>query len=417
MQKPHWLWSAALYTFFTLYTFLAIGLGGFIITAAWIWRRSKKVRKLNEYPTVTFIVPARDEEKHISRCLTSLFKAAAYYPAPCQIIVVDDGSTDQTYRNAWKTIQDNRKLWPHVRAKVVWHSANLGKLEALRTATNKAMSELIATVDADTWWGSDALYELVKRMKGEGKAAISGYIHPSDGKDEKRMYIILQQLEYSQGLGIFRSAQALANAIPVIPGPMGLYEAYILREILNEKRLRSVTEDLEITLEMQKRGFQIGYTYEARSSTIAPSSFKAFWTQRLRWFIGWLHNLLKIHRSLLSQRSWLCLVLWHAMLLGYGGGLLELTALFSLPIFLYFAPDKILFLLNLLIYLLFVLTVGTIYQAIAFKFSYGKYNHKRLLPYTPLYYVLRLINIFARVVCLIKYMRGDKGCWRKYPKT
>lgn len=91
---------------------------------------------------MTFIVPARDREKQTSRYLTRLFKTAAYYPAPYQIIVVDDGSTDLTYRNAWETIQNNRKLWPHVRAKVVWHGANLGKLEALRTATNKAWKNL-----------------------------------------------------------------------------------------------------------------------------------------------------------------------------------------------------------------------------------------------------------------------------------
>jgi len=413
IQDAHWLWYGTLFAYFTLYVIFAIGLGGVLVVAAWIWKQRKKPRRSADYPTVSFIVPAYNEEKLISRCVTSLFKSADYYPGFCEIIVVDDGSNDCTYEAAWTTVRESRSLRPQVCGKVVMHTTNLGKVEAIRTAISKAMGELVATVDSDTWWDPVALSKLVRHMNEEGRGAISGYIHPSDGENERRFYTILQQLEYSRGLGIFRNAHALGNAVPVVPGPMGLYKAHVLRDVMDEKTVKSVTEDLEITLEMQKRGLSIGYVDEARSVTVAPTSFKAFWNQRLRWFTGWLHNLLAIHKDLLSKKNWLCLVLWDSLLLSYCGGILELTALLSLPFYLWFAPDKVFFLLNLLVYILFALLVGMVQQGIALKFSYGEYNHRHLLPYAPLYYVLNFVNVCARVRSLMKYLRGNRGCWHR----
>jgi hypothetical protein len=57
--------------------------------------------------------------------------------------------------------------------------------------------------------------------------------------------------------------------------------------------------------------------------------------------------------------------------------------------------------------------VGIIQQAVALKFTYNRYNHKRLLFYTPLYSVLRFINVSARFDCMIRYLLGKRGLWEK----
>jgi cellulose synthase/poly-beta-1,6-N-acetylglucosamine synthase-like glycosyltransferase len=393
--------------------FFAVGVSGLLVVASWVWKQQPIPRIERSYPMVSFVVPAYNEEKNIMRCLNSLFECAVNFRGSSEILVIDDGSTDNTYEIAWATINSKRQEFPHIRAKVVRHTTNLGKAEALRTAVNKALGEYVAIVDADTFWNPHGLTELVDYMHATKTLAASGYIHPSDGIKERKLFTILQQLEYSQGLGIVRRAEALGNAITVVPGPMGLYRSEILRQLLNEKQTKSVTEDLELTLEMQKKNMKIGYDDDARSTTLAPTTLKWFWRQRLRWSIGWLHNQLAIHKDLLSNRRWLTLLLWYSLVPGFFGAALELVALLSIPFFFWFAPDGMFFLLNLVMFMLLVLVVGLVQQAIALKFAYSNYNHRQLLWYTPLYFVLRLINIFAKFTTLIQYAMGKKGTWHK----
>src|SRR5581483_8278732 len=77
----------------------AIGVAGFYIV---LWRRTRSrgphlalAREGEEkrWPLVSVIVPARNEERNIQRCVTSLLEQD--YPA-YEVIVVDDASSDDT---------------------------------------------------------------------------------------------------------------------------------------------------------------------------------------------------------------------------------------------------------------------------------------------------------------------------------
>jgi len=412
-QPANWLWYAVVHFFYSWYTFLAIGAAGTWAIAATLARVQHNTAKRLSYPMVSFIVSAYNEEKNVSRCINSLFKCVEKYNGLCEIIVVDDGSSDYTYEIALATVELNRRRYPLVRGRVVRHSANLGKVEAIRTGVSKALGSLIAVVDADSWWMPDTLVKLVDYMFLNGKKAVTGYVHPTDGDAEMNPYVILQQLEYSQGLGIARCAQSLGNNVLVVSGAVGLYDASILRGILNEKSVRSVTDDLEITLEMHKRGANVGYASVAKSLTIAPASFSVLWSQRLRWFTGWLHNTLSIHRDLLLKKSWLTPLLWYCYVFEYGGAFVDLAALFAFPFLFWFAPDRIFFVLNLMVFVPYGLLIGVVNQAIALKYAYNRHNYGALLFYTPFYPILRLINILARLTSSIKYFFGDHGSWQK----
>ena len=116
---------------------------------------------------------------------------------------------------------------------------------------------------------------------------------------------------------------------------------------------------------------------------------------------------------MLFEKSWVRLLLWYSLTVEYGGAILEVAALFGLPRLYWFASDRTFFLYDVSTFLILVLVVGAIYQAIALKFAYNQFNHGKLLLYMPLYLVLRFINVFARFTCLIKYAFGDRGSWRK----
>jgi biofilm PGA synthesis N-glycosyltransferase PgaC len=410
-QAANPVWYAVTRLFYSWYTLLAIGIAGAWVIAAMIARKKHVEAKRAFYPMVSFVVPAYNQEKNISRCIASLFRCAEKYDGNCEIIVIDDGSSDYTYEVAWSTLQLSRASQPQVRGKVVRHSVNSGKIEALKTGVNKALGSIVAIIDGDSEWTPETLLKLVDYKLSNGKKAVTGYVHPSAEKTETNVYVTLQQLEYSQGLSIGRCAQSLGDNVLVVSGAIGIYDANLLREILMEKNIRSVTEDLEITLEMHKKGAKVGYVSIAQSGTVAPTSLTALWNQRLRWFTGWLYNTLGIHRDLMVKKSWLTILLWYCYVFEYVGAFIDLAAVCAFPFLLWFAPDRVLFAFNLLIFIPYGLLIGVVNQAIALKYAYGKFGYGTLLFYTPFYPILRLVNVLARSRSVLSYVMGNNGKW------
>ena len=123
---------------------------------------------------VSFVVPAFDEETNIAHCVNSLLKCVDKYIGNCEVIVVDDGSTDFTYEVAWRAVQAwKSECKCRVRCKVMRHMINMGKTEALRTGVNSSLGQLIAVVDGDSQWDSEALRKLVDALMLDGKILIS----------------------------------------------------------------------------------------------------------------------------------------------------------------------------------------------------------------------------------------------------
>ena len=99
------------------------------------------VPALLKAPTVTVVVPARDEADNVGPCLLSL--AAQDYPRPSlAIIAVDDGSTDGTREKL-----QSMPLADDVT--VLFHERNCGKGAAIRTALQRARGEYVLIQDSD----------------------------------------------------------------------------------------------------------------------------------------------------------------------------------------------------------------------------------------------------------------------------
>jgi glycosyltransferase involved in cell wall biosynthesis len=94
-------------------------------------------------PFVSIIVPAFNEEGVISLCVEELFNAMQKTQYCAEIIVVNDGSTDQTLREA----RFLRGKYPFLR--VLSFARNYGKATALREGIRVAQGDTIAFFDAD----------------------------------------------------------------------------------------------------------------------------------------------------------------------------------------------------------------------------------------------------------------------------
>jgi cellulose synthase/poly-beta-1,6-N-acetylglucosamine synthase-like glycosyltransferase len=288
---------------------------------------------------------------------------------------------------------------------------NLGKIEALKTGVNVALGQVIALVDGDSDWTPKTLAKLVDALSVDRCEAATGYIHPRTNGEGGGFLVGLQRLEYSQGLGIDRCAQSLGNRVLVVPGAIGVYDAALFRDILTGVNIHSVAEDSEITLELQKRCGRVSYISAAYSNTDVPRGLGTFWRQRLRWFTGWLHNILHIHADLFREATWLSALLWYSFVFEFVGAFVDLAAVGAFPFLFFFAPDPLNFALNLVVFSAYGLLISLVNQAVALRFAYGDNEHFKLLRYTPLYPVLWIINVFARLRSILAYASGSNGKW------
>lgn len=111
-----------------------------------------------EYPgkkrCVTVVIPAYNEENGIAPVLEEIRKTLAQADVTSEIIVVDDGSTDETAGRAKKA-----------GARVIRHEENRGYGAALKTGFRKACNEDVIITDADGTYPSDALLKMLPFSK------------------------------------------------------------------------------------------------------------------------------------------------------------------------------------------------------------------------------------------------------------
>ncbi len=121
---------------------------------------------LTAAPRVSVIVPARDEERNIRRCVESLL--AQDYPN-YEVIVVDDGSTDATPELLEQMRQTpvGRQRLRVVRVEAL-PSGWAGKPHALHTGAQAADGEWLLFTDADTYHTPRALRSAVTRASSDG---------------------------------------------------------------------------------------------------------------------------------------------------------------------------------------------------------------------------------------------------------
>ena len=112
-------------------------------------------------PFVSVIVPAFDEEAVISHCVEELFGVMQKTQQRAEIIVVNDGSTDQTLREA----QFLQSKYPVLR--VLSFARNYGKAIALREGIRAAQGDTIALFDADLQYDPADLVELLAMLDGK----------------------------------------------------------------------------------------------------------------------------------------------------------------------------------------------------------------------------------------------------------
>jgi poly-beta-1,6 N-acetyl-D-glucosamine synthase len=257
-------------------------------------------------PLVSVIVPAYNEGAVIQSSIRSLLKLD--YPR-FEILVVDDGSSDDTYQRA------SRFAGPHGRAEVrVLHQRNGGKASALNTGIRGARGSLVLCMDGDSVLAPGTLRSAVRHFVDPAVGAVAGSVKVVN---RTNALACLQALEYVEGLNMVRQAQAFFRAVNIIPGPIGVFRRGALLEIGGYES-DTYAEDCDLTLRLLARGWQIKYEPGAIAYTEAPEQLLDLLKQRYRWTRGILQAIRKHARTLVDPRRSLTLTftLWYMIFEG-----------------------------------------------------------------------------------------------------
>jgi cellulose synthase/poly-beta-1,6-N-acetylglucosamine synthase-like glycosyltransferase len=255
-----------------------------------------------EYPSFSVIIPAYNEGPVIEASIEGAM--SLNYPN-FEVIVVDDGSTDDTYEKAaaLSARYGTRRLR-------VFSKANSGKGSALNAGIRYARGELVLCTDADCRLDKNVLRKAVSHFADPSVSAVAGNV-----KVANRLNVLtrLQALEYIQGLNLVRMAQGALRKVTVIPGPVGIFRKSVL-EAVGGYATNTFAEDCDITLQIMLHGGQIKYDMDVIAWTEAPESPFTLIKQRYRWSRGILQAILK-HKQWLSRpfpgfMTWLSLWLF-----------------------------------------------------------------------------------------------------------
>ena len=272
---------------------IVLGLGrlifvGSLAFAQWLRSRHReRIHAGSEFSAfVSIIVPAFNEELVIANTIRSLL-ASDY--ANYEIIVVDDGSSDNTS----KVVADEFGAEERVKLFTV---PNGGKATALNAGLRYARGEVIVALDADTVFAPQTVAALAHRFYAKEFGAIAG-----NAKVGNRVNLVTrwQALEYITSQNMDRRAFASLNCITVVPGAVGAWRKDLLLEA-GGFPADTLAEDQDLTLQIRRLGYKIGYEEGAIAWTEAPHNLRSLAKQRFRWSYGTLQCMWK-HRDALFR--------------------------------------------------------------------------------------------------------------------
>jgi poly-beta-1,6-N-acetyl-D-glucosamine synthase len=316
-------------SFFGLFTTI------FFFYTLWEYRHRIKdpevdLNKKEDTPFVSIVMPAFNEGKNIRKTVESV-QNLNYPKDRMEIVLVDDGSTDDTLDVIKKMALKDSRIKGYTKP-------NGGTADAKNFGIKKSRGEFIVTLDSDSYVDKDALKNMIGYMRDKRVTAVT----PSMSVYKPKGFLQnLQYVEYTLGIYL-RKVFGLLNCIHVTPGPFSIYRKSFF-EKYGYFETGNLTEDIEIALRMQKNGYKIENSIHAGVYTVAPNNFKALLNQRMRWYYGFVQNVLRNKDLFKPKYGYLALIMLPAAFIS-----VALTIL----IFFYFIYKNLQFVFDKIIYVL-----------------------------------------------------------------
>ena len=253
------------------------------------------------YPGISILIAAYNEHSSIANTILSIARSA--YPGEFEVIVVDDGSTDDTASVA----ESLSYSW----LRVLRQPRNEGKSAALNRALAQSRHELIVTLDADSYLYGDALARIVERYLSDPlqTRAVAGAMLV--GNSRVNWVTAVQEWDYFHGIAAVKRVQSLYQGTLVAQGAFSIYDRQVLIDLGGWDDC--VGEDIVLTWAILQQGWRVGHAEDACCFTNAPDSLRQFIRQRQRWARGMMEAFRRHRRILLVPRMSTLFVFWNLL--------------------------------------------------------------------------------------------------------
>lgn len=203
--------------------------------------------RLDISPLVSIIMPACNEGRVIRAAIENMLQLS--YPN-YEIILIDDGSVDDTYDIALSMV-------PEAGGRLrLFRQQNAGKAVALNLGLRISQSPFVLCVEAGSQMAADALEHAVRHFRSPGVAAVAGVAEGRRIAGVGRWLSRLQGVEYLMPDRLRQAAVAYFKTIPIAPGLAVMYRRKALEEVGG---YRSVQENFAEDAELSNRLLAAGH--------------------------------------------------------------------------------------------------------------------------------------------------------------
>lgn len=245
-------------------------------------RKIDIIKGINNYPMVSILVPAHNEEKVIERSILAILKMD-YPKDKRQLIVINDNSKDET----GVILEEIKSKYPNENIQIITTDARTGgkgKANALNIGLQYATGEYVVVYDADNTPEVMSLRYLVYEIinSKEYGAVIGKFRTRNKDANILTRFINIETLSFQW---MMQGGRWKKFGICLLPGTN-----FIIRKDLLEKLggwdTKAIAEDTELSIRVYGNGFKIAFMPRAVSWEQEPETFKVWFKQRTRWVKG-----------------------------------------------------------------------------------------------------------------------------------
>lgn len=279
-----------------------------ILSNIWITRRIRRNPPPAGFPMVSVLIPARNEERSIARCVESIL--AQDYPS-FEVLVLDDQSSDGTRAILEKMATSQPTL--RVLSGEPPSGIQVGKNWACTQLARHGQGDLFLFTDADTFFRPDTLKSIVTALLGEKADLLTGFPRQEVHTWGERLLVPFFSWAFLCFIPLALAYQIRLPFLSMAVGQLMLFRCEAYWSIGGHESIHSsVVDDISLTRRIKAMNFRwrVSHIADLVSCRMYQSSQEAI--------AGFTKNLFAVFDYRLIQYllafSWLLVMFWEPLI-------------------------------------------------------------------------------------------------------